>query len=191
MSRPLARRALFLDRDGVINVDHGYVHRAAQVIFCDGIFDLVRSARASGMAVVVVSNQAGIGRGYYTEADFEALCSWMHQRFAEADAPIDRFYHCPFHPQHGVGAYRRDSDWRKPGPGMLLQAAADLLLDLPRSVLVGDNETDIEAGRRAGVKATVLYQSTGGAAQTSAAHCVRDLRDVIPLLTRSPAPTSH
>lgn len=183
--------ALFLDRDGVINVDHGYVHRPDQVEFCDGIFDLVRAARERGLAVVVVTNQAGIGRGHYSERDFEMLCDWMHRRFAAADAPLDRFYHCPDHPVHGIGRYRRESDWRKPGPGMLLQAARDLGLDLPASVLVGDKETDIQAGLRAGVGLTVLYQAQGAgpdAASTAASHRVGRLADVVPLLPAAIAP---
>lgn len=182
MSGSSGRRALFLDRDGVINVDHGYVHRPDQVIFCEGIFELVRAARVAGMVVVVVTNQAGIGRGYYSEAQFETLSRWMRERFDEAQAPLDRIYHCPFHPEHGVGGYRRESDWRKPAPGMLLQAAADLEIDLPRSVLVGDNESDIEAGRRAGLRTTVLFTSEHSPERSAATHFVQRLRDVIPLL---------
>lgn len=159
--RPLPlRKALFLDRDGVINIDHGYVHRPDQVEFCSGIFDLVRQARERGYAVVVVTNQAGIGRGYYTEADFQALSTWMLAQFAERGAPIDRIYHCPDHPQHGVGPYRRESPWRKPNPGMLLQAAADLGLSLPDSLLVGDSASDIAAGRRAGLRQSILFRDS-------------------------------
>jgi len=177
-----SRPALFLDRDGVINIDHGYVHRPEQVTFCDGIFALVAAARALGMAVVVVTNQAGIGRGLYTEADFTALCDWMHGCFVEAGAPLDRIYHCPYHPEHGVGAYRRESDWRKPGPGMLLQAAVDLTLDLRASMLVGDNETDIHAGIAAGLRTTVLYRPGPELVLTSATQRVRRLQDAIALL---------
>ncbi len=174
--------ALFLDRDGVINIDHGYVHRPEQVTFCDGIFELVAAARAVNMAVVVVTNQAGIGRGLYTEADFAALCDWMRARFAEAGAPLDRIYHCPYHPEHGVGLYRRESDWRKPRPGMLLQAALDLNLDLPASVLVGDNETDIQAAMAAGVRTTVLYRPGPDLVATRATHRVRRLQDAVFML---------
>jgi D-glycero-D-manno-heptose 1,7-bisphosphate phosphatase len=182
--------ALFLDRDGVINIDQGYVHRPDQVTFCDGIFELVAAARALGMSVVVVTNQAGIGRGLYTEADFTALRDWMHARFAEAGAPVDRTYHCPCHPEHGVGEYRRESDWRKPNPGMLLQAAADLNLDLPASVLVGDNETDIQAGIAAGVRTTVLYRPGPDRVVTSATQHVRRLQDAVALLAgRATIPT--
>ena len=114
------RAALFLDRDGVINEDHGYVYRKEDVVFVEGIFDLCRAARARGMAIVVITNQAGIGRGYYTEADFRALSAWMLDEFARRGAPIDRIYHCPDHPEHGLGDYKRDSFDRKPNPGMIL-----------------------------------------------------------------------
>ena len=150
------RAALFLDRDGVINEDHGYVYRKEDVVFVEGIFDLCRAARARGMAIVVITNQAGIGRGYYTEADFRALSAWMLDEFARRGAPIDRIYHCPDHPEHGLGDYKRDSFDRKPNPGMILKAQRDLDLDLAASVLVGDKESDIEAGRRAGVGQNIL-----------------------------------
>ena len=150
------RAALFLDRDGVINEDHGYVYRKEDVVFVEGIFDLCRAARARGMAIVVITNQAGIGRGYYTEAAYRAHSAWMLDEFARRGAPIDRIYHCPDHPEHGLGDYKRDSFDRKPNPGMILKAQRDLDLDLAASVLVGDKESDIEAGRRAGVGQNIL-----------------------------------
>ena len=153
--------ALFLDRDGVINVDHGYVHRIADFEFMPGIFDLVRCARAQQMRVVVVTNQAGIGRGLYTEADFAALTQWMCERFAQADAGIDRVYHCPTHPTAALGAYRVDSPLRKPHPGMLLAARSELALDLGASALVGDKLSDMQAGLAAGVGLNMLLE--GGA----------------------------
>jgi len=159
---PALRPALFLDRDGVINVNHGYVHQAEDTEFIPGIFDLVARAHAAGRVVVVVTNQAGIGRGYYSEAQFEAYTAWMQAEFAARGAPIARVYFCPDHPEHGIGAYRRDTPMRKPGPGMLLQAAAELQLDLARSVLVGDAESDIEAGRRAGLGRTVRFHPEAG-----------------------------
>lgn len=147
----IARPALFLDRDGVINVDHAYVHRREDFQFIDGIFELCRSARARGHRIFVVTNQAGIGRGYYTEDDFRALTAWMLQRFEAEGAPIDRVYFCPFHPEHGVGAYKVDSPMRKPGPGMIQQAAREFDIDLAASTLVGDMDTDIQAGVAAGI----------------------------------------
>lgn len=141
-------RALFLDRDGIINVDHGYVHRIDQVEWVEGIFDLARTAHALGLKLIVVTNQAGIGRGYYAEADFHALMDWMRGMFAQAGAPLTAVYFCPDHPE-GVGAYRRTSDRRKPAPGMLLEAARDHQIDLTASYLIGDQFTDIQAGQAA------------------------------------------
>ncbi len=146
----MSHRALFLDRDGVINVNHGYVHRLDQVEWVDGIFDLTRAAIGFGLKLIIVTNQAGIGRGYYSEDDFHLLTDWMKARFVEAGAPLTAVYFCPFHPD-GLGQYRRSSDRRKPAPGMLLDACRDHRIDLPRSFLVGDQLSDIEAGQAAGL----------------------------------------
>lgn len=148
--------ALFLDRDGVINHDTGYVHRADQVVFLDGIFDLCRAARQGGYRTVVVTNQAGIARGLYSEVEFHKLMDWMKARFVEEGAAIDAVYFCPHHPEHGLGAYRRQCSCRKPEPGLLLDAQRDLSLDFSNSILVGDRISDIEAARRANVARRVL-----------------------------------
>ena len=150
-------RGLILDRDGVINEDGGYLHRIEDCRFVDGIFELTAGFAAEGFAVVIASNQSGIGRGYYTEADFERLMAWMKAEFARRGVAIAGVYHCPDHPTAGVGRYRRANPRRKPGPGMLLQAARDLNLDLARSWTVGDQMSDIEAGRAAGVGRLVRY----------------------------------
>jgi D-glycero-D-manno-heptose 1,7-bisphosphate phosphatase len=150
-------RGLILDRDGVVNADSGYLHRIEACRFVDGIFELTEAFAARGFAIVIASNQSGIGRGYYTTADFERLMDWMKGEFAGHGTAIAAVYHCPDHPTEGVGSYRRDNSWRKPGPGMLLQAARDLDLDLARSWTVGDKMTDIEAGRAAGVGTLVRY----------------------------------
>ena len=146
-----AARALFLDRDGVINVDTGFVWRPEEFVFVDGVFTACRRAAALGYRLVVVTNQSGIGRGLYSEDDFLALTAWMCGRFAEEGVEIARVYFAPTHPVHGIGRYRTDSPDRKPGPGMLLRAQADLGLDLAASALVGDRETDIRAAFAAGV----------------------------------------
>ena len=150
--------ALFLDRDGVINVDHGYVHRIEDFEFMPGIFELCRAAKARGHKLVVVTNQAGIGRGLYTEADFHTLTDWMKARFAKQGAPLDGVYFCPTHPTAGVGAYRVESGFRKPGPGMLLQAARELALDMAASTMVGDKPSDVIAASAAGVGQMTLLQ---------------------------------
>ena len=157
----MASPALLLDRDGVINVDHGYVHRSEQFEFLPGIFELCRRARARGHRVVVVTNQAGIARGYYSEAEFHALTVWMKDLFADEGAPLDAVYFCPTHPTEGLGAYRTESVFRKPGPGMILQARDELGLDLAASTLLGDKLSDIQAGQAAGVGRLLLLQHPG------------------------------
>jgi D-glycero-D-manno-heptose 1,7-bisphosphate phosphatase len=152
--------AIFLDRDGVINVDRGYVHRVDDFEFMPGIFSLVRSCRSLGYRIIVVTNQAGIGRGYYSEQQFQALSVWMQTRFRAEAAEVDAVYHCPHHPEHGMGIYRQDSFDRKPNPGMLLRAANDWSLDLSRSVLLGDRASDIRAALAAGVPHRFLYRSS-------------------------------
>ncbi len=153
----MQQSALFLDRDGVINVDHGYVHRPEDFEFIPGIFELVRTANERGYRVVVVTNQAGIGRGYYSEEKFHKLTDWMCERFLEQGCRIDKVYFCPFHPEHGVGEYKRDSECRKPNPGMFLLAATEMNLNLSRSILVGDKVSDIDAAASAGVQQRYLF----------------------------------
>lgn len=143
--------ALFLDRDGVINVEKNYVYRVEDFEFVDGIFDLCKTAQDLGYAIVVITNQAGIGRGYYTEVDFNYLTDWMVGEFNRGGVRIDKVYFCPFHPTEGVGRYRRESYDRKPNPGMIIKAKNELDIDLSNSVLVGDKSSDIEAGYNAGI----------------------------------------
>jgi D-glycero-D-manno-heptose 1,7-bisphosphate phosphatase len=156
----MLRPALFLDRDGVINHDTGYTHRIEDFVFRDSIFDLCRAAQAKGFALVVVTNQAGIGRGYYTEAQFQTLTAWMLERFAEQGIAFAGIEHCPDHPTHGIGPFRRDTPRRKPGPGMILDAAAAHGLDLPRSAMIGDRASDMQAAQAAGVGLRILLSST-------------------------------
>lgn len=156
----IARPALFLDRDGVINHDDGYTHRIEEFRFRQGIFALCTRAQALGYALVVVTNQAGIGRGYYSEADFQALTAWMLERFADQGIRFAGVEHCPDHPKHGIGAYRRENPRRKPGPGMLLDAAARHGLDLARSVMIGDRASDMHAALAAGVPTRVLLAAS-------------------------------
>ena len=153
-------KALFLDRDGVINHEVGYLYRAEQVSWVEGIFSLAQTAVRLGYKLVVVTNQSGIARGLYTEADFQALMSWMSGEFAARKAPLDGIYFCPFHPEHGVGHYKRDHPDRKPGAGMLLLAARDLELDLSESILVGDRCSDIAAASAAGLRQAFLLAGT-------------------------------
>jgi D-glycero-D-manno-heptose 1,7-bisphosphate phosphatase len=150
---PAPRKALFLDRDGVINLDHGYVHDAANTDFIDGIFDLVRDARALGYLPIVVTNQAGIARGLYSRQTFLEYTRWVHACFTEAGAPLLATFYCPHHPTAGIGDLLRECTCRKPHPGMLLAAADAFDLDLATSRLIGDSPKDLAAAQAAGVRA--------------------------------------
>lgn len=152
----MSRRALFLDRDGVINHDPGYVNRIEDFVFVDGIFDLCRTALSLDYLLIVVTNQAGIARGYYTEADFLRLTGWMCARFAQERAGITEVFFCPYHPEHGKGSYLAESFDRKPNPGMLLRAAEKHSIALTESMMIGDTESDMEAAKRAGVESRIL-----------------------------------
>jgi len=182
-------RALFLDRDGVINREVGYLHRSEDVVWVEGIFSLCRTAVALGYRLVVVTNQAGIARGFYTQGDFDGLMEWMRLEFAAEGAPLDGVYHCPYHPEHGIGEYRREHEDRKPGPGMLLRAARDLGLDLAASVLVGDRCSDIAAAQAAGLKQAFLIEGTEGAPCVYPHVGVRALAEVEQWLLRLHGPT--
>jgi D-glycero-D-manno-heptose 1,7-bisphosphate phosphatase len=153
------RPAAFIDRDGVINEERDYAWRTEDFHLLPGAVAGLQRLQAAGFALVVVTNQAGIGRGYYTEGDFAHLTAHMRALLADQGVALAGVYHCPHHPSAGLGAYRQDCDCRKPRPGMLLRAAQELGLDLPRSVLVGDKLSDIEAGRAAGVRHAVLVTS--------------------------------
>jgi D-glycero-D-manno-heptose 1,7-bisphosphate phosphatase len=158
----MPRAGLLLDRDGVINEDTGYLHRVEDCRFIDGVFEMARAFADRGYAIAIVTNQSGIGRGLYSVEQFERLMAWMHDEFGRRGVRIDAVYHCPDHPTEGIGEYRRENPWRKPGPGMLLQAAADLSLDLARSWCIGDRATDIVAGEAAGVGILVRLDREGG-----------------------------
>ena len=172
---PVMAKALFLDRDGVINEDFGYVHRPDQVRFVTGIFDLCRAAREAGYLIVVVTNQSGIGRGLFTEDEFQFLTDWINSKMRDQNVAVDGVYHCPHHPTEGLGAYRRACDCRKPAPGLIRRAAADLSLDLGASALIGDQARDMAAARAAGVGLRLLFDPTGAHADVDCDLSCRDL----------------
>jgi len=179
----LGDRALFLDRDGVINHDSGYTSDVESFLFVDGIFDVCRAARQLGYLLIVVTNQAGIGRGYYSEQDFSLLTKWMCERFEAEGAPISDVFYCPYHPEHGVGDYKKDSFDRKPNPGMLLRAAKNHQIDLKRSVMIGDKSSDMQAALNAGVAVRCSYQPSGADFFEASTHQIRNLSNAIELLT--------
>lgn len=157
--RLLHRRALFLDRDGVINVDHGHVGTRDRFEFMPGALDTIRLATRAGWHVFIVTNQSGVARGYYKEEDVRDLLAWIADEARRAGGTVDDARYCPFHEAAAVEAYRRRSDWRKPAPGMLLDLMRVWELDPARCVMIGDQPTDLQAAAAAGVPAHLF---TGG-----------------------------
>lgn len=153
------RPAAFLDRDGVINVDHGYTYKPEDLAFIDGAPDAIRRLNEAGYLVVVVTNQSGVARGYYGEVDVERFHAHMQAELAKAGARIDAFYSCPYHPEGIVAEYRLDHPDRKPKPGMILRALRDLPIDAGRSFLIGDLPSDIAAAAAADISG---HRFTGG-----------------------------
>lgn len=141
----MIRPAAFLDRDGVLNVDHGYAHRPDQLDWIAGAPEAVRALNAAGYYVIVITNQSGVARGYFDESAVLRFHAHMQERLAEYGARIDAFYYCPHHPQGVVTEFAVACRCRKPLPGMLERAASDWPLDLSRSFLIGDKDDDVAA----------------------------------------------
>lgn len=148
-------KALFLDRDGVINVDKGHVYLPEDFEFSGKIFNLAKSYLDAGFLIMVITNQAGIAKGIYTESDFTKLTEWMISRFKDNGISVSKVYYCPHYPE-----ITGPCDCRKPDPGMILRAIKEFDLDISECVLIGDMETDLEAGRRAGIPESnlILYK---------------------------------
>jgi D-glycero-D-manno-heptose 1,7-bisphosphate phosphatase len=159
----MSARALFLDRDGVVNEEVGYLHRIEDVRFVPGIFSLCRKASALGYRLIVVTNQAGIARGYYTEEDFERLMVSMRAAMRVEGVELDAVYFCPFHPEHGIGRYKQEHEDRKPGTGMLRRGVLEFGVSLAESVLVGDRCSDMAAANAAGLRQAFLVSGTEAA----------------------------
>lgn len=189
----IATPALFLDRDGVVNIDHGYSGNSDGFTFMPGIFELTRRAEDLGFRIVIVTNQSGIGRGYYGVADFLVLSRWIAARLAAMGGVPTATLFCPFHPTAGHGPWLRDSFWRKPNPGMILEATSHFGLDLAGSVMIGDQLSDIAAARQAGIGHRVLLrpsadtdagaEADGGTVKLSGdERVVGHLGEVLPIL---------
>ena len=151
-------KAIFLDRDGTLNIDHGYVHEIDNFKFIDGTIDALRELKKMGYMLVLVTNQSGIARSYFSEEQFLQLTEWMDWSLAEQDVDLDGIYYCPHHPE-GKGEYKEDCDCRKPKSGMLLQAIKELKIDPTQSIMVGDKVEDLKAGIGAKVKMNVLVRT--------------------------------
>jgi len=148
-------RALFLDRDGVINEDYGYVHKIEDFHFRDGIFDVCRAAQKARFKIIIVTNQAGIGRGLYSQQDFEQVSNFMVKSLDLNGIQLTDLYHCPFHPECGLGKYRKNSFDRKPNPGMLVKACSKHNINPKLSIMIGDSKSDELAALNIGISCFV------------------------------------
>ncbi len=151
------QRALLLDRDGVININHGYVHRTEDCQFIPGIFELCREASRKNYLIIIVTNQSGIARNYYPREQFHVFSRWIEHQFWLRGIIIQHTYHCPHHPKES-GGFGGFCTCRKPKPGMLFKAQKDFKLDLSRSIMVGDSLSDMQCARIAGLKEAVLFK---------------------------------
>ena len=168
----MSSKALFLDRDGVINVEKHYLYKIEHFEFIDGIFELCQFFQKKDYKIFVVTNQSGIDRGYYSEDDFEILTQWMIKEFAKNNITISKVYHCPHHPD-----ISGPCDCRKPKPGMIHAAINAFDIDLEGSLLVGDKERDVESAIAAGVRYTYLF--TQETSLSKATKIVTSLTDII------------
>ncbi len=157
----MMRRAVFLDRDGVICTEEAYLSDPRKMRLIPGAADAIRLFNQSGLAAVVITNQSGVARGFFTEETVAVLNRTMHERLEAQGARLDAVYYCPHHPEGAVDKYRLACDCRKPATGMLRQAANECNLDVERSYLVGDKLSDIECAGRAGVKGILVLTGYG------------------------------
>ncbi len=165
------RKALFLDRDGVVNVEKNYLHKIEEFELVEGIVEVCRAYQENGYLIIIVTNQSGISRGYYSEEDFAQLSQWMVKHFKTLGITITHIYHCPHHESiDGV------CECRKPEPGMFLEAKKEYDLDMPHSVMIGDNERDIEAAQRAGVGMNILLSTD--VSQSKANRVISSLKEL-------------
>ena len=169
--KPDKQKAFFFDRDGVINIDHGYVSKIEDFEFADGIFPIMRTLAKKGYALVVVTNQSGIGRGYYSQDAFEQVNRWMLSRLAEEQIKITAVYCCPHAPDEGCFC-------RKPAPGMFLQAIEDHHVDPACSWMVGDKDDDMIAAEAAGIRSRVLL---GNANPVHSTHIISNVSELLEL----------
>lgn len=173
------RKVAFLDRDGVINIDHAYVSRKEDFELVNGVLEAAARLSDAGYALVIVTNQSGIGRGYYTVQDFEALNIYMCRLFEKAGAPIAGIYFCPHHPEKAIGPYKTICTCRKPAPGMILRAAEELSIDLTQSILFGDKESDMLAAKNAGIPRRILLGKDGLQKPEPSASCTAVSRSLL------------
>lgn len=152
----MSQKAVFLDRDGTINIDRGYVYKTEDFEFLDKAVEGLKILSDLGYVLIVVTNQSGIARGYYTEEDVENLNRFMNDRLKEHGIEIKKCYYCPHHAEKGIGKYKVDCNCRKPNPGMIFEGIKEFDIDPQNSYIVGDKISDAEAGMKAGLKGVVV-----------------------------------
>lgn len=155
----MSKKILFLDRDGIINYDKGYTHKIEDFKFTEEIISLCLTAQNRGFLIVVVTNQAGIGHGYYTVAMFDLLTKWMIDQFLLNGVVIKKVYYCPYHPDANIALYRKNSIYRKPNSGMIVQALNDYQGDPSLSIIIGDKPSDMLAGKSANIGSRILVSN--------------------------------
>ncbi|MCG6202722.1 D-glycero-beta-D-manno-heptose 1,7-bisphosphate 7-phosphatase [Psychromonas antarctica] len=153
------KRAIFLDRDGVLNVDKGYVSIVDDFEFIEGAIEACKKFKEKDYLLVVITNQSGIARGYFSEQQFNTLTEWMDWSLADRGVDLDGIYYCPHHAEKGIGEFKIDCECRKPKPGMLLSAIEELNIDVSNSILVGDKVSDLQAGIAAGIATNYLVRT--------------------------------
>lgn len=163
MKQSAGKKVVFLDRDGTINEEVNYLHRREDLKLLSGVEEAIGELNRNGFHVIVVTNQAGVARGFYTENDVNMLHEYMNELLLKQGAHIDSFYYCPHHPEHGIGGYKKDCRCRKPDTGMFEQAELDLKtgIDKSASYMIGDKLLDTEAGHRFGVKSVLVETGYG------------------------------
>ncbi len=173
------RPAVFLDRDGTINVEVNYLRRLEEIQLLPGVGHAMEHLRAAGYPLVVITNQSAVARGMITEADLADIHRELQRQLHDAGTEVDGIYYCPHHPEHGSPPYRRDCACRKPNPGLLKRAALDLGLDLERSYMVGDNLSDLQSGWNAGCRVVLVRTGYGAGTCREADGETRDRIDCI------------
>ena len=179
-------KAIFLDRDGTLNIDYGYVHEIDQFHFIEGSIEALQQLKQMGYLLVLVTNQSGIARGYFSEQQFLQLTEWMDWSLADRGVDLDGIYYCPHHPD-GIGEFKQDCDCRKPKAGMLNQAIKELKIDPARSIMIGDKMEDMIAGKSAGIKTNVLVRSGKPISEDGeklADHVIDSIADVVALIKK-------
>lgn len=161
-------KVVFLDRDGTLNEEVNYLHRTEDLRILDGVSQAICALRSAGFKIVVVTNQAGVGRGYYTEQDVDHLHMFMNEQLAEQNAQVDHFFYCPHHPVHGIGAYKKVCHCRKPETGMFEMAQQYYEIDKEHSWMIGDKLIDVQAGRNFGVHTALVGTGYGKKEQETA-----------------------